>query len=249
MAIRLWKVINLGARAVKRSALCIAGLTAMLNMGPAATMAGSVLLSLVVYAIAFGFKFGLGFIILLFLHEIGHLIAARVVGLRATGPVFVPFIGAVINLRQAPHNAKMEANIAIGGPALGTLSALLCLILYFWTESMLMLVLAYTGCLLNLFNLIPCTPLDGGRIAGAISPHLWWVGSLALGFLCLYTHNVLILVIFLFSLLRLWQGDNDRQHETYYHLTVMQRSKVAFWYFGLLFVLGFMMIYLVELLR
>ncbi len=245
----LMEVFNLGSRLVRRIVLFLIGLTAMLNLGPMAAVSLSMAVSLAVYAVTFGFQFALGFVILLFLHEMGHIIAARVVGVSVSGPMFVPFIGAVINLRKDPVNAKMEANIAIGGPAMGTLSALACLAFYFWTDHLLLLVLAYTACLLNLFNLIPCNPLDGGRIAGAISPHLWWVGVLAMGVLVFFTHNILILIIFLFSLFRLWQGEKSSYQADYFQLTLHQRLTMAWWYFGLLAVLGLLAVYLVELLR
>ena len=179
----LWKVIRLGTELLRRFAICVVGLATVLNILPAATMAATMLLSLVLYALAFGWHFAAGFVLLLFVHELGHLVAARVVGVDSSIPFFVPFLGAVISLRQPPKNAKMEANIAIGGPAAGMLSGLVCLIFYLWTDSLLMLLLAYTACLLNLFNLIPCTPLDGGRIATAISPHMWWLGSTSTGIL------------------------------------------------------------------
>jgi Zn-dependent protease len=242
----LWRVIRLGNRLLSRAGVCIVGLVTMLNLGPTAAMAGTMLLSLAVYAVAFGWRFALGFVLLLLVHEIGHLIAARVVGLRSSIPVFVPFVGAVISLRQAPKNAKMEANIAIGGPATGTLSALVCLLFYLWTDSVLMLVLAYTACVLNLFNLIPCTPLDGGRIAAAISSHMWWVGTIGTGILFYYTSNFFLLIIFFYSLLRLWQGDGGEESERYYQLSLGQRFKVALWYFGLLAILGLVTLYLMS---
>lgn len=245
----LWRVFRIGRQVARRIVLFVMGLMAMLKLGPTAAMALSMLVSLVFYAAAFGLQFAIGFVILLFLHELGHLIATRVVGIAATGPLFVPFIGAVINLRRPPVNAKMEANIAIGGPAMGTLSALACLVLYFWTDSMLLLVLAYTACLLNLFNLIPCSPLDGGRIAVAISPHLWWVGSIVLAAMFYWTYNILILIIFFFSLARLWQGEKMDGNEKYFQLSLSQRLTVAWWYFGLLAVLGLLALYLVELLH
>jgi Zn-dependent protease len=244
----LWRVIRLGSRLFGRLGVCAVGLITMLNLGPTAAMAATMLLSLAVYAVAFGWRFALGFVLLLLIHELGHLLAARVVGLRSSTPMFVPFVGAVISLRQAPMNAKMEANIAIGGPATGTLSALVCLLFYLWTDSLLMLVLAYTACILNLFNLIPCTPLDGGRITAAISPHMWWVGTVATGILFFYTSNFFILIILLYSLFRLWQGDNGEEDERYYQLSIGQRLKVALWYFGLLAILGLVTLYLMSLL-
>jgi Zn-dependent protease len=241
-------VINLGRRVLKRAGIAIVGLLAVMQMGGVFSTALSMLVSLAFYALAFGSRFALGFIFLLLVHELGHVAASRIVGLRATGPTFIPFIGAVISLNRAPVNAKMTANIAIGGPAAGTLSALGCLALYLWTDSMLMLVLAYTACLLNLFNLIPCAPLDGERIAAAISPRLWWIGSLVIGVVCLYTHNILVFVIFLFSLFELWRGD-DQQASDYYQLSATQRLKVAWWYFGLLSVLGVTTLYTLDLLK
>jgi Zn-dependent protease len=243
-----WKVIRPGGQLVKRLGICAAGALTVLNFGPAATMAVTMLVSLAVYAAAFGWNFAAGFVMLLLIHELGHFAAARVVGLRSSIPVFVPFVGAVISLRQAPRNAKMEANVAIGGPAAGTLGVLFCLVFYLWTDSMLMLVLAYTGCVINLLNLIPCAPLDGGKIAAAISPHLWWIGSAATGVLFFYTNNLVILIVFLFSLFRLWQGDESWQGEGYYHLGIGQRIRVSLWYFGLLLILALTTLYLISML-
>jgi len=246
---RAWQVVSLGKRVLRRGVICIAGCIAVLKMGPILMMALSMLISIVVYAIAFGLKFALGFVLLLFAHEYGHLVASRVVGLRVSNPIFIPFIGAVVRIKELPLNAKMEANVAIGGPAMGTLSALLCLALYFWTNSMLMLVLSYTACLLNLFNLIPADPLDGGRIAGAISPRLWWLGSFVIGALFVYTCNFFVFIILVFSLFRLWQGNEENNSLSYYQLTVGQRLAVGWWYFGLIIVLSGTTLYIIGILN
>ncbi len=215
------------------------------------TMTVSILLSLVVYAWAFGWQFAIGFIILLAVHELGHLLASKVVGLSASKPMFLPFIGAVINLRQPPVNAKMEANVAIGGPAAGTLSALLCLTVYLWTNSGFMLILTLTGCVMNLFNLIPLLPLDGGRIAGAISPRMWLLGDIILAILSVYTQNIFLFATFIISLYQLWQGGGNfvgSEQENYYSLPPRQRLRVAWWYFGLLAVLGITTLFVIKLL-
>ena len=246
---RAWQVISFGKRVLRRGVICVVGCLAMLKMGPILLMAVSMLFSIVVYAMAFGLKFALGFVLLLFAHEYGHLVASRVVGLGVSSPIFIPFIGAVVRMKELPLNAKMEANVAIGGPAMGTLSALLCLALYFWTNSMLMLVLSYTACLLNLFNLIPADPLDGGRIAAAISPRLWWLGSIVIGLLFVYTCNFFVFIILVFSLLRLWQGNETNNNLLYYQLTVRQRLAVGWWYFGLIVVLGGTTLYIIGILN
>lgn len=241
------KVIGASSRFISRIVIAAMGLTGMLNLGPALATAGSMALSLVIYGVAFGLKFAAGFVVLLFIHEAGHWIASRAVGIHASSPLFIPFVGALIRLKQVPVNAKMEANIAVAGPAAGTLSALVLLALFFWTDNILMLVLCYTACLLNLLNLIPCTPLDGEKIVGAISPYMWWSGSIALAILFLMTSNLFILIIFFFSLIRLWQG-NDAAG-SYYKLRLYQRITVAGWYFGLLFVLGTTTYYVWNLLK
>lgn len=241
------KVVGFGSRLISKTVIAGLGLLAMSHMGPTVTAAVSMALSLVIYGAAFGLQFAVGFIVLLLIHEMGHMAASRAVGITASGPWFIPFVGAVIRLRQLPVNAKMEANIAVAGPAAGTLSALVFLACYFWTDSTLMLVLCYTGCLLNLLNLIPCTPLDGEKIVGAISPHMWWSGSLVIAILFLYTCNIFLLIIFFFSLIRLWQ-ENDAA-SSYYHLRLYQKFTVACWYFGLLIVLGVTTYYVWNLLK
>ena len=246
---RAWQIVSLGRQMIGRALICVAGSIAMLKMGPILMMALSMLISIAVYAVAFGLKFALGFVLLLFAHEFGHLVASRVVGLSVSSPIFIPFLGAVIRIKELPLNAKMEANVAIGGPAMGTLSALFCLVLYLWTNSMLLLILSYTACLLNLFNLIPCEPLDGGRIAAAISPRLWWLGSLVIGVLFVYTYNVFVFVILIFSLVRLWQSRGTDENVLYYKLTIRQRLSVGWWYFGLIGVLGGTTLYIVEILK
>lgn len=237
-----------GRRLIKKLAILFMGVWAILKLNMAITMFLSMVVSVLVYAIPFGIWYAVGICLLLLTHELGHIIAARAVGIRGTWPIFIPFLGAMIKLYRLPINVKMAANIAIGGPALGTLGALLCIVFYFWTDSMLMLVMAYMGCMLNLFNLIPCAPLDGGKIAEAISPYLWWLGSLIIGGMFFYTYNILIFFIFVFSLRQLW-GARENQFSAYYKISGRQRLKVLSWYLGLIFVLGLTTFYLGTLLR
>lgn len=246
---KAWQVIGLGKGMIRRAIIFVVGCIAMLKMGPIVLMALSMLVSIALYAVAFGVPFAIGFVLLLFAHEYGHLIAARVVGLKVSNLIFIPFFGAVIRVNESPRSVKMEASVAIGGPAMGALSALFCLAIYLWTNSMLMLVLSYTACLLNLFNLIPCDPLDGGRIAAAISPRLWWVGSIMIGALFIYTYNFFVFIILIFSLFRLWQTSDRDADFPYYHLTVGQRLAVGWWYFGLTIVLGGTTLYIIGVLK
>ena len=155
----------------------------------------SMLLTIWVYAQFFGWPFAAGFVILLGIHEMGHYIAARQRGLNVSLPAFIPFVGAMINLRETPHNAETEAYVAYAGPFIGTLGAFAC---YFYgraTGQELYLALAYSGFMLNLFNLIPISPLDGGRITQVLTPRIWLLGLPLLILLFLYHPSPLLLLI------------------------------------------------------
>ena len=239
------KVIHIGRDVLRRAGMCLGGIIAMLEIDSVISTTATMLLSIAVYAAAFGWKFAVGFVLLLLVHELGHVAASRVMGIRTSALLFIPFIGAVVRLATPPRSLKSEANIALGGPAFGTLSALICLAVYFWTDAVLMLALSYTACLINLFNLIPCAPFDGGRIGAAISPYFWRFGSLVLGIVLLFTKNIIILLVFICSLAK-WGQSMDEQ---YSRLTISQRLMVAWQYFGLLTVLGICTLYLSQIMR
>jgi Zn-dependent protease len=131
---------------------------------------GTMFVTIWVYAMVCGVWFAVGFVLLIFVHECGHLVAARKCGLKVGAPVFIPFMGAFIALKEAPRNAWIEAQVGIGGPLLGTLGAVLCEMIYLATGNPMFRALAYTGFFLNLFNLAPVRFLDGGRIVTALSP-------------------------------------------------------------------------------
>jgi len=137
---------------------------------------GTMLLSIWVYAMYWGIWFAVGFVLLIFVHECGHLLAAKRIGLKVGAPVFIPFMGAMIALKEAPKNAWIEAQVGIGGPLFGALAAGVCYLIYLATGNPLFRALAYVGFFLNLFNLAPVGFLDGGRIVTALSPWLWIVG-------------------------------------------------------------------------
>jgi len=129
-------------------------------------------LSLLIYIGLFGWQFGLGALLLIGIHESGHMLFARAQRLPVSAPFFLFGFGAVVTTRGF-RDARQEAIVAIGGPVVGTAAALLC---YLFALSLpegqtryLFLALAYWGCLINLFNLIPMSPLDGGRVASAVS--------------------------------------------------------------------------------
>ena len=205
---------------------------------------GTMILSIGVYALWWGWRFALGFVLLIFVHECGHLIAARRCGLKVGLPVFIPFMGAVIALKDAPRNAWIEATVGMGGPLLGSAGAVVCLLIYGLTHSLLFLVLAYSGFWLNLFNLIPIVPLDGGRIATAISPWLWLVGIVVLVVVLLQSSwNFFLLIIVALSLPRVFTLFRRRTEaeQRFYQLTPAQRLWMSGQFFGLAGVLGYLM--------
>jgi Zn-dependent protease len=175
---------------------------------------------------------------LIFVHECGHLLAARRLGLKVGAPVFIPFMGAIIALKEATPNAWVEAQVGIGGPILGSIGAALCIPLYQITGNVLFLNLAHVAFWLNLFNLIPLGFLDGGRIATALSPKLWLVGlALLLGLFVMQLPHIsfLLVLILILSLPRVFSLFKKRtaEEQRYFEVTPKQRLLMGALYFGL----------------
>ena len=200
---------------------------------------GTMLVSIWVYATIWGVWFAVGFVVLIFVHELGHLLAARKCGLKVGAPVFIPFMGAFIALKEAPRDAWIEAQVGIGGPMLGTLGAAICEMIHLATGNPLFRALAYTGFFLNLFNLAPVGFLDGGRIVTALSPWLWIVGFAIMVGLTITRPNFILFLILIFSVPRLFslfrrKSDEERR---YFEVTPGQRWTMAIMYFGLIVLL------------
>ncbi len=196
---------------------------------------GTMVLSIGLYAVSWGWRFALGFVLLIFVHECGHLLAAKRLGLRVGAPVFLPFMGAIIALKEAPRNAWIEAQVGLGGPLLGTVGAAVCEGIFRATDNPLFRALAYTGFFLNLFNLAPVGFLDGGRIVTALSPWLWLVGVVILVAMLVTHPNFLLLLILAMSvprLLFLFRRKSEEERR-YFEVTVAQRALMALLYFGL----------------
>jgi Zn-dependent protease len=202
---------------------------------------GTMLLSIGAYAMLWGWKFAVGFVLLIFVHECGHLIAAKIFRLKVSAPMFIPFMGALIALREAPKDAWMEAWVGIGGPLLGTVGAAVCEVLYLVTGYPLFRGLAFSGFFLNLFNLAPIGMLDGGRIVTALSPWLWLVGAVVMAALMFIHPNFLIALILVMSVPRLWFLFRKKSDEElrYFEVTPGRRLIMAGMYFGLIALLLF----------
>jgi Zn-dependent protease len=200
--------------------------------------AGTMLVSLAAYSFVFGWQFAAGFVVLLFVHEMGHVIALRREGIRASAPMFVPFLGAVISARSLGDNALAEARVGLAGPLLGSLGAAVCVVVWLLTGSDLWRALAFTGFFLNLFNLLPVVPLDGGRAMAAMAPWMWFVGFAAMIPLAFLFPNPIVLLILLFAgyeTYRRWQlrRSGDPRQQAYYRVSKVNRARVAAVYLGL----------------
>lgn len=203
---------------------------------PVLKTGGSMIFMIWVYAMFWGVWFAVGFVLLIFVHECGHLIAAKRIGLKVGSPVFIPFMGALIALKEAPRNAWIEAQVGIGGPILGTVGAAVCELIYLATGNWMFRSLAYTGFFLNLFNLAPVGFLDGGRIVTALSPWLWLVGFAIMVYLTIMHFNFIVLLILIFSLPRLFSlfRKKSEVERRYFEVTPAQRWIMALLYFGLI---------------
>ena len=202
----------------------------------------SMLVSIAAYAWIWGLPFAIGFVLLIFVHELGHVIELRRQGVPASAPLFIPFLGAVIGMKELPDDAWKEARVALAGPILGSVGAAACWAAAEVTGSELLMGLAFVGFFLNLFNLIPIVPLDGGRAAGALHPVLWFVGLLMMVGLVVLNPNPLLLIIVLLGGLDLWRRWRERGASgEYYRLTVAQRATVGVVYLGLVAVLALAM--------
>ena len=199
--------------------------------------AGTMGVSLVAYASIWGFSFAAGFVVLLLVHELGHVIAFRRQGIRASMPIFIPFMGAVIGSRSLGGNALSEAKIGLAGPIVGSVAAAACIPIWQATGNDLWRALAFTGFLINLFNLIPVVPLDGGRAMAAMSPWMWAVGFAGLVVLAILAPNpifVLILIVGAFEGYRRWKQYQRGAARSYYSVPGVDRALIGAVYIALI---------------
>jgi Zn-dependent protease len=207
------------------------------------TVAGSMLVSVAAYALLWGWRFAVGFVVLLFVHEMGHALEAKRQGLPVSAPLFIPFLGAVIAMKKMPHDVWREAQIAIAGPIVGSLGAALTWAIGEAIGSELLVALAFTGFFLNLFNLAPISPLDGGRIVAAIHPAIWALGLALLVALVFIAPNPILILILVIGALEVWRRWQERKNPAaaeYYRISPGKRVAAAVGYVALavLLVLG-----------
>jgi Zn-dependent protease len=156
---------------------------------------GSAAVSVLAYAQLWGWKFGLGFVLMLLVHELGHVIALRVRGIRNSALVFVPLLGAFTSWRPTARSPYQEAETALAGPVLGAAGALAVGYVGYFQHSALLQALAFLGLLVNLFNLAPVPMLDGGRLTHLLHPSIWILAIAGLVGWELYRPGFLVLVL------------------------------------------------------
>ena len=159
------------------------------------TTSATMLVSIAAYALIWSWSFAVGFVVLLLVHEIGHVIQLRREGIEASAPMFIPFLGAVVTAKSMGDDAAAEARVGLAGPVLGTLATLVPLGLWLATGNEFWQALAYVGFFINLFNLLPVLPLDGGRAMAALSPWVWLAGYAGLIVLTIVFSNPILLLI------------------------------------------------------
>jgi len=198
---------------------------------------GSMILTVGAYSMVFGLPYAAGMVGLILVHEIGHAAVMHHRGVKFSPMVFIPFMGAVIATKELPRDAWEDALIAFGGPVLGSLGAAAVGVAGHATDSQLLITLADFGLMINLFNLLPLGSMDGGRIAGALSPYMN-VAGLGMGAGLAYTgaiHNPLFYLILLSGGYQTFQRfyNPGAMPPNYYAITPAQRATLGLGYIGL----------------
>jgi Zn-dependent protease len=200
------------------------------------TTSWTMLVSIAAYTLLFGLPFAVGFVVLLLIHEMGHVIQLRREGVEASAPMFIPFLGAVIAAKSMGKDAAAEARVGLAGPILGSVATLVPLAIWLATGDEFWRALAFIGFFLNLFNLLPVVPLDGGRAMAALSPWAWWLGYAGLIGLTIAFPSPIMLLILLFGGVESWRrfkARNTPESQAYHAIPVRTRVLVAVTYLGL----------------
>ena len=187
---------------VWKSKLLLAGLTKSSTLF-------TMLASLGVYWTIWGWKFALGLVLSIYVHEMGHMIELRRYGFRTGAPMFIPGLGALIRMKQNVVNARENADIGLAGPIYGLGAALVSLGLWQITALPIFAAIAGVGAWINLFNLLPFGSLDGGRAMQAMSRIEKIACIVCVGVAWYFTHESMLVLIFLVSVGQLFAQNHD----------------------------------------
>jgi len=204
-------------------------------------------ISVFIYAQLFGWGFGIGLVALLFVHEMGHAVVMKLKGLPVGGMIFIPMLGAAVFMRRMPGNARDEAEVGIAGPVAGALASLICLFFALSRPTVhgIWAPLAYFGFFLNLFNLIPIIPFDGGRVLSALDRRVWLLGFFALVAVQVWqwvsgNSSIWLLIFIVMAATEFWarrRAADSPEGQAYYAVPVSERIVIGLAYFGLIAVL------------
>ncbi len=187
-------------------------------------------LSFGVYWAAFGWPFAAGLIVSLYIHEMGHVAALRHFGIRASLPMFLPGIGAVVRLQQHPASAVEDARVGLAGPLWGMGAAIAAWLAFLGGGWPLLAAIARFGAWINLFNLLPIWQLDGGRAFRALSRGQRFAAAVAMGALWLWTREGLLILLGIVALLRVFgetPAEEDRKAVFQYLLLLIVLSAMC----------------------
>ena len=190
----------------------------------------TMLVSIAAYALIWGWQFAVGFVLLLLLHELGHVWQLRREGIAASAPMFIPFLGAVISAKSLGDDAAAEARVGLAGPILGSIATLVPLGIWLVTDEEFWQALAYVGFFLNLFNLIPIVPLDGGRAMAALAPWVWFLGlAMMVALLFVFPNPILLLIVLIggWESWRRWKARNTPEGQAYHAVPGRTRALIA----------------------
>jgi Zn-dependent protease len=209
---------------------------------PALLTLGSALVSFGAYALLRGPEFAAALIVMLFVHEMGHVVEIRRQGMQATAPVFIPFLGAAIFQRQHPTTAVKQAQIGIAGPIAGTIGATAALVLFNATHDPIFLLGAWIGFFLNLINLLPVWQLDGAWILAPVSPWFQVFGLVAIALGVFYFHLVsgLLIIVALLGIQTAIAGFRNAKDPYYASVSGTAKLALGVSWLGLVLYLGVM---------
>ena len=207
-ALLIWKFKAVGVFLLTKGKLLLFGLSK-------GTTFFSMLAALGVYWTIWGWKFALGFVLSIYIHEMGHVAAMRRFGLAATAPMFIPGFGAFIRMKQHPATVQEEARIGLGGPIWGFGAAAACFLTYLATAEPFWAALTHTGAMINLFNLLPVWQLDGGHAFKALNRTERWIATGVTGGMLLMTgEGLLVLIVILAGVQAFRQAPNAEGDRT-----------------------------------
>jgi Zn-dependent protease len=174
------------------------------------TKAGTLLsmaLSFGAYWTLWGWRFALGFVVSIYVHEMGHVAALNRLGIKATAPMFIPGIGAIVRLKQYPITPRENARVGLAGPIWGLGAALAAYSVFLATGNQTWGAIAQVGAWINLFNLLPVWQLDGARGFHALIRSQRWIAVAILGAMWLITKEGLLVLLLLAAAFAAWRAD------------------------------------------